>query len=579
MMFFLGSTAYAILRHRFLDIRVLIGRIVYYSLLAILPITTFFFLVIVYTDLFGTVFHPTVYFISIFVGIGFVMLFNKVNEVLRTQVDSRLINPGYNPLETTELLSGDLSLMIELQKINERVMQALTKTIRPDYSAIVLFGNKEHPEVRVYASDGKEINNQAQTLSQATKTLWESMGKHPIVQDEIDIEIEEGIYRNTQNIAKSVKESMLQIGGKVILTLGNKDNLVGMIIIGQKEADSPYTTTDIDFLKSVANTAGLAVERSLLYEEVQQFAATLQEKVDKATAALKKTNGDLEKALGELQEARRVERDMIDVMGHELRTPISIVRNALVMLEHQQGKAETVPKTELEKYLAMALESTRREITLIETLLSATKVDAARMQLYFEKVDFKDVVNDGMEGQKALADKKRIHLSCALPGEEIFVYADRTRIQEIMDNLLSNAIKYTLRGEVKVDIWQDEDFGWISVQDSGIGISDQDLQNLGKKFFRAKQYVPDNGVGEETKVVRPGGTGLGLYVTFDLINVMGGQLYINSKVGEGSKFTFSIPLYKDQKPKQVDQTFDPKTRDSKPHIFINQEVPAQSKQK
>lgn len=286
------------------------------------------------------------------------------------------------------------------------------------------------------------------------------------------------------------------------------------------------------------------------------------------------TRQHLEDALYQLKEARRQERDMIDVMGHELRTPISIVRNALVMVEKQMERQRMIASTDLHKYMDMALESTRREITLIETLLSATKVDAARMQLYFTKVGIKDVINDGIEGQKAQLEKKQeVTVTYNPPVEDIFVYADRTRMQEIMDNLYSNAVKYTLKGNITISTWQDKDFGWLSISDQGIGISAEDLQNLGKKFFRAKQYIGDGGEVEDTEVVRPGGTGLGLYVTYDLVRIMGGTLYINSEVGKGSTFTVSIPIHKGQPDKQIDEALDLNEKGKNTHIVINGKLP------
>ncbi len=282
---------------------------------------------------------------------------------------------------------------------------------------------------------------------------------------------------------------------------------------------------------------------------------------------------NLATALEQLKEVRRREHDMIDVMGHELRTPISIVRNALLMLERSFDKSTgAINKETLSKYLDMSVESTRREITLIETLLSATKVDASRMQLFLSKVDFKDVVNDGIEGQKTMLQQKALGLVYTPPAEDIFVYADRTRAQEVMDNFLSNSAKYTQAGQITISIWKDQDYGWISIKDTGIGISEEDLQNLGKKFFRARQYIPtqDPKVGE---YIRPGGTGLGLYVTFDLIRIMGGTLYINSKVGEGSNFTFSLPLYKNEPDKQIDETFSADDAAKKQHVILNGQAP------
>lgn len=343
----------------------------------------------------------------------------------------------------------------------------------------------------------------------------------------------------------------------IIHPLKARNEIVGSIsyvLRGTKVQDLDDNQKQLFYTYSLQ--IGIALENANLYSESQ----TIQK--------------ELQSALQQLQEARRAEKDMMDVMGHELRTPISIVRNSLAVLNKQLERNANLSKEEIDKYVDMALESTRREINLIETLLSATKIDASRMQIYQTKVDLLDVVNDGIEGQRDAVAKKNIHTRYSAINEQILIYADRTRMQEVVDNLYSNAIKYTLKGNVEIRVWKDDKAGYVSVLDTGMGISPEDLQNLGKKFFRARQYIPnpENKPGEKPKesVVRPGGTGLGLYVIFDLVRIMEGTLYINSEVGKGSNFTVSMPLYTNQPDKQIDQTFlgtkEVKTRD---HIILN----------
>ncbi len=367
---------------------------------------------------------------------------------------------------------------------------------------------------------------------------------------------------------------MADLSIRVIYPIKTKDSTIGLLLFAQTESDYPFTQQDLDFISSTGKTLSAAIERSLLYTEVQEFAQTLQGKVDDATKNLQEANDSLQSTLNQLQEIRRRERDMIDVMGHELRTPMSIVRNALSLLEREYQKTNgNINPEKLQKYLEMGVESAKREVTLIETLLSATKVDASRIQLHLVKSDFKDVIHDSIEGQEAFIKEKGLTLVYNPPDHDIFVYCDRTRVQQVMDNFLSNAAKYTQAGEIKIDIWNTAEQGWISIKDTGIGVDEEDLKNLGKKFFRAKQYIStEDSQGE--KIIRPGGTGLGLYVTFELIRIMGGELYVNSVVGQGTTFTWAMPLYKGQEEQQIDQTFDTdgKTRIHE-HIIINGQPP------
>lgn len=302
--------------------------------------------------------------------------------------------------------------------------------------------------------------------------------------------------------------------------------------------------------------------RSVLNEIKQR------EEVARINNELRKVNTALDNALSEVQEVRRKERDMMDVMGHELRTPLTVVRNALSLIQKEIRKSGKISLDKLNKYLDMALESARREVQLVETLLSATKVDASRLQLNMVKVRVSEVIRDAVESQRNIIEEKKLVIDYPTLNGELFVFTDRIRVQEIMDNLLSNAVKYTEKGEIQINVWSTKGKIWIQIKDSGYGINSEDLENLGKKFFRAKQHVHGKGM------VRPGGTGLGLYVTFELIRIMGGQLYIQSEAGRGSMFTFGLPEFTNQEEHHFDQTFDAGNMDNRQHVFLNEEPPA-----
>ena len=171
------------------------------------------------------------------------------------------------------------------------------------------------------------------------------------------------------------------------------------------------------------------------------------------------------------------------------------------------------------------------------------------MQLLLTKVDMLDVINDAIEGQAGIAKDKNTGIKFELPaGKEFFAYADRVRTQEIMDNFLSNAVKYTDKGIVEIYIWEENEYIFIETKDTGICISAEDLQNLGKKFFRAKELFD-----EKPGNVQPSGTGLGLFVTFSLIDIMHGKRIIESEKGKGSRFVFALPRYTGQADKEEQQ--------------------------
>lgn len=333
---------------------------------------------------------------------------------------------------------------------------------------------------------------------------------------------------------------------EVVFLIDKKVNITGMTFVGKKGGDKNYSVEDIDLLKVIVSSASVAMSRAILYREVKSFAQVLEKKVDLATKELK------EKVVA-LEEARRLERDMVDIIGHELRTPISIVKGSFLYLmsiidKHLSLSDFNDEREKILEYEDRINENIDREIKLLETLLSSTKIDKGVLELKKEKVDIIDVIEDGIVGQEKHAEDKGLYLKFEKPEDEKSyprVFADRARIQEVVDNLLSNAVKYTETGGVNVNMEHDDEVVTVHVHDTGIGIPEEEIDNLGKKFYRIQQYTE----GSETrdlKMVRAGGTGLGLYVTFGIVQRHGGKIWVTSEKGKGSTFHFTVPIYKNQ---------------------------------
>jgi len=332
-----------------------------------------------------------------------------------------------------------------------------------------------------------------------------------------------------------VVEEMRQKKVRLILPIGIKENSNGLLILGSKEGDSTYNSIQIKFLESLCEITALALIRAKLYEEVQEFNETLQQKVKDATLEIQSQNSKLSEAL-------RIERDMLDVLGHELRTPLGTIRNAMGVVDLKY-KSKQFTNADLEGFLKVGTENIRREIQLLETILASAKIDNDKLDMNFEKVDSNDVVADSFEAYKYDAEKKGLKLIQTLPPEIVYSYADRLRIQQVMDNLVSNSIKYTEKGQVELKVVDEGKYVRFFVTDTGEGIPEEDIAKLGTKFFRANMYLKSDGKLGDRRIVRPGGTGIGLYVVYQIVKFMYGEVKVTSKIGEGSTFSFTVLKY------------------------------------
>lgn len=268
---------------------------------------------------------------------------------------------------------------------------------------------------------------------------------------------------------------------------------------------------------------------------------------------LAKVNKELEVRYQELRQIRARERDMMDIMGHELRTPLSIIKISLGSLDLKAKKTPEKFNTEVYwPHSAKMHDAINRETQLLETMLTSTKIDARKLELAYEKVDIKSVIEDSLLGHQQQIDDKKLEIVKNNLNDSIYVYADNVRLSEVIDNLINNAVKYTNQGKIEVMLEEvEKDMVKVSIRDTGMGIPKEAISRLGEKFYRVRQYVngDENGNSKANiaTVVRPGGTGLGLYVTFGLIRMMGGEVEVESEVGVGSVFSFTIPKFTGQK--------------------------------
>ncbi len=257
----------------------------------------------------------------------------------------------------------------------------------------------------------------------------------------------------------------------------------------------------------------------------------MNSKVKSATAKIRK-----QKAI--IEEKYRVERDMMGIMGHELRTPITVARGMTELLLAKVNSGQELDLTYLKEKLEKIHISITKEADLIQTMLSTSHVDNSKINLQATQFNLVDTIEFSLQAYQKDAEAKQLKLTFENHKPEGFVITnDPNRVQEIVNNLISNAIKYTHQGSVTVTLDEKDGKVIFSVKDTGIGIPKKELQNIGKKFYRVHQHLDSSHT-----IVRAGGTGLGIYVVKGLLKAMGGELLIESEVNVGSTFTAIFPI-------------------------------------
>jgi signal transduction histidine kinase len=527
LLFFIIFTTVSIVRFRLFGIRFLFAQIVNTIVGTAIPYISFFLIYFIFTKFLGGVFST----LSLIIGIFFALLFSYIYSLIKDKCRKLLLGKfayrGFDPNELITRYVKDISTELDMDKLSNNVLTLIKDIFNISNIGIIVFKGEGENIVFKKLWGYEEDQFLFNSLISVTK-YWDEVKENvPILKEEISVS------DDVNPKLKEIHDNMKRFDLEMILPLNKRVSLNGLIFFGKREDKKNFTAEEIQFLENIVMNTSVAIGRAILYEEVKEFNLTLQAKVEEQTE-------ELQIKVKQLQESREKERDMIDIMGHELRTPATVVKLNAELLE---GFTENIMnnKEKFKTYVSRIRNAVENEIKLINTLLSSAKLEGNKIELKLEEIDIVKEIEMAIVGHEFKAKEKGLGLVNSVLKDTPSIFADHARLIEVLNNLIDNAIKYTERGTVTIDSSFDEKMVYISVIDSGQGISEEDIANLGKKFFRVGNYL-NKGEGKPD-VVRPGGTGLGLYVTFGLVEKMGGKITVESKIGVGSTFTFSLPRY------------------------------------
>lgn len=241
-----------------------------------------------------------------------------------------------------------------------------------------------------------------------------------------------------------------------------------------------------------------------------------------------------EELLERLRVSDRAKTDFLTNMSHEIRTPINGIMGMNSLLLRQ---IDTLPREKIAEYAGNMQRASRTLLAIVNDILDISKIESGKMELLCEGYELASLINDCYTIVASNCKKKNLDLYMEIDENlPSILYGDDVRIRQIVNNFLSNAVKYTKRGHVILKISYSridkESINLrIDVKDSGIGIQKKDMENLFQNFTRLEEYKNRNIEG----------TGLGLSLTKRLVDMMHGEVQVESRYGEGSTFTAIIP--------------------------------------
>ncbi|MBL9004372.1 MAG: HAMP domain-containing protein [Myxococcales bacterium] len=359
--------------------------------------------------------------------------------------------------------------------------------------------------------------------------------------------------KNPDGSPVALTEAVQAVGRRLLVPLVFRNHPLGLLVLLLSSDEMPEPAL-VEFMRQAAAQLAIAVSNARAYTRVTQLASELRQRNEALAAQrdqvraqrdqLAEQRNQLEEQRNQLaaqsiqlriqrnqlREVNRLKSEFLANVSHELRTPLNAIMGYSELIHDQIYGPISV---DAQDAIAGVLASSSNLLRLINQILDLSRIEAGRMEVYFERLDLHALCTAVIREAEAMGRDRpyRVQLNCP---HDLFVQTDSVKLQQILTNLIANAIKFTSQGAVVVEVHSGEghdDAIYVSVKDTGIGIRAEHLELIFEEFRQVD--------GSSTR--RYGGTGLGLAIARRLAEMLGATLTVESTFGIGSTFTIRLP--------------------------------------
>ncbi len=417
-------------------------------------------------------------------------LFTMTDQALTARVEE---------LSVMQRVDRELNASLDLSRAMHITLDWAMRQSKAGAGLVAVLEKKEEAEVdlRVMASQGYA------GMDFADRQELHKIRKISAIEDAIQGKV--SLQKPEQN-----GTNYLLTGGQsqLVISIRREDQTIGTILLESALPDN-FDEETTAFLTRLSDHAAIAISNAQLFSAVEA--------------------------------ANAAKSDFINFVSHELKTPMTSIQGYTDLL----AKGAIGPVNEAQSgFLATIRANVKRMDRLVSDLADISRIEAGRLRLDFASISFQEVVDEVVRSTKGQIDQKEQSLIVEVPDDLPAVWGDRTRITQVLTNLVSNAYKYTpqqgqifIRAEQVKNRWDTHaeaapDVLHIYVQDTGIGIKPEDQKQIFSKFFRS----------DDPKARESPGTGLGLNITKNLVELQAGQIWFESEFRKGTAFHFTIPI-------------------------------------
>lgn len=455
--------------------------------------------------------------ISVVLGIAIFLFLKKIYQKINELIYQNRLLSALRSLDQVALSSTDL------KTVCQGIVDVTRKELDYLFGGIALL-DEEGDGIRRMAISGDpkldqvlkdlpiEFQQQVVPLKITNNLLVKAVLEKKVHYSTDLYSIQMGIF--PKELSKNIQQ-FLNFQSLYVYPLMSANEVIGVLYYALRAEKEKIPQFELKLMKNFTDEASRILENVLLYQRLKNISLKLSS------------------ANQQLKELDKIKNEFISVTSHELRTPMTAIRSYAWMALH---KSDTPLSKNLEKYIIRILLSTERMINLVNDMLSISRIESNRIEINLEPVDLislcKDIVDEVYYSKATDKDIKFILLEQPIHK----VLADPEKLRQVLLNIIGNALKFSPpNGKITIGFFADGKVVETSIKDEGFGISKEDLGRLFQKFGRL-----DNSY---TATASSGGSGLGLYISKSLVELMHGRIWASSGgEGKGSTFTFSLPV-------------------------------------
>lgn len=505
--------SYAMFRYRLFDIKLAAVRSLAY-ILSLLAMTGIYFLLAYTTSIFVFKDHITTGVslspINIALALILAFIFQPLKRFFDKVTNDIFYHDAYSRDAFFARLSGLLTSTTNLRSLLETASNEIATTLKAEQ---VFFYLQYANEKKYHMTAG--TSQHASLPAYDVHMLNDYLGA---VDDQILVT--DFLSDKDERIRRMLRSHRVAL----VMPLRQGKGIIGYLFLGEHRSGS-YTKYDLETVLTTSNELIIAIQNALSLHEVKELNATLQQRIDVATKALRSSNAQL-KHLDEVKD------EFMSMASHQLRTPLTSIKGYLSMvIDGDVGKITP----QQEKLLQEAFNSSERMVHLIADFLNVSRLQTGKFVVEKAEIDLNELVRTEVRDLQVMAAGRNMKLQLEAPDEPLYTRADAGKLREVIMNFIDNAIYYSKADStIVIKVTSDDNLIAFSVIDGGIGVPKDEQTRLFSKFFRATN----------ARKQRPDGTGVGLYLARKVIAAHHGSIIFASQEGKGSTFGFRLPRSK-----------------------------------